>query len=196
MEPSAAQLQSALLKVLAAPNSYRVDTLMADPLEPRVLKALGPNATVPPDAIFQALWSLVRQGLVFFSYSGGGRGETIEFIRLTDAGKAAADEEAASPDNPDEFFDRLTRKVHDASDVVLQYAREAITAYRNLCDLAATVMIGVASEAAFLELAEAFDNWLGSSTDATALKFRKDRAAPDTRIKTLFDSFRAAFEAH
>ncbi len=189
----AAEMQATLLKVLADPNGRRIAWLTKG-IASIDLQAEFGDRRIGPRSVNQAIWSLIRQGLAYIDFSGERSNEW--YLRLTGAGLAAADEESASPDNPDIFFEYLTRKVPDASDVVLRYAREAITAYRNLCDLASTVMTGVASEAAFLEMADAFDTWLGDSRDAAAQKFHKSLNDPRAQIRTIFDDFRAAFESN
>ncbi len=196
MEPSAVELQTALLKVLADPNGRRLAwvTNSGGYFHQELQKMFGDRRRVQPRAANQAVWSLIQQGLAYMDFSGDRSNDW--FLRLTEAGEAAADEETAGPDNPDLFFERLKRKVPDASDIVMQYAHEAIIAYRNLCDLASTVMIGVASEAAFLETARAFDKWLGGSPDAAGQKLRKVLNDPRTQIKSIFDAFRAAFESN
>ena len=70
-----------------------------------------------------------------------------------------------NPDSP-EYIRRLQEKVPGASDTVLTYTTEALRSYLNRCYLASAVMLGVASEAAFLEMAEAFGRWL-SPTEGT-----------------------------
>src|SRR5690606_36087484 len=90
---------------------------------------------------------------------------------------------------------QLMRKVPEASNVVMQYAKETTIAYRNMCNLASMVMIGVASEAAFLEMAQAFSKWLPPSS-SEGKKFAKELNNPKTQIKSVFATFVVAFESN
>jgi len=197
-QPTPVEWHAALLKVLSNPNGVLLSRITYGSLYSDVVARLPAGTRPDPRAIHAGIWILVRQGLAYLDFVGDASGgyRFDAYLRLTAAGEAAANEENESPDNPDIFFDRLQRKVPDASDLVLQYAREAITAYRNMCDLATAVMTGVASEAAFLEMARAFDKWLGSSPDSAGQRFRKVLNDPRTQIKPIFDAFRVAFETN
>jgi hypothetical protein len=46
--------------------------------------------------------------------------------------------------------------VPDVGSMVLQYVQESVASYNGRCYLASTVMLGVASEASFLEMARSF----------------------------------------
>lgn len=197
-QPTTGEWHAALLKVLNDPNGVLLSRITVSSVYTDAAAQLPAGTRPDPGAIHAGIWTLIRQGLAYLDFVGDGTGsfKLDAYLRLTAAGEAAANEENESPNNPDIFFDRLRRKVPDASDLVLQYAREAITAYRNMCDLATAVMTGVASEAAFLEMARAFDMWLGSSPDSAGQRFRKVLNDPRTQIKPIFDTFRVAFDSN
>jgi hypothetical protein len=165
-------------------------------------KEMGEGRRLHPRAISQALWSMIRQGLVYTEFSGEYSKDWT--WRLTNAGEAAANDVSTGPDSPNRYFERLTEKVPDASDVVMEYVRESVQSYMNGCYLASSVMIGVASEAAFLEMAQAFANWLPSdkseslskslNNERTGIAARfidfRNKLHPyqDTELKGLFDN--------
>jgi len=80
--------------------------------------------------------------------------------RLTDAGTAAAKDEQFNPDDPELYMARLHANIPAMSDLVAIYANEAVRCYTHECYLASAVMLGVASEAAFMEMATSSVTWL------------------------------------
>jgi hypothetical protein len=107
-----------------------------------------------------AVWSLISQGLAFIDYSY--RSPEHWELMLTESGKAAAQDGAVNPDNSGEYLKRLKISVPKANTIVIQYASEAVITYNARCYLASAVMLGAASEAAFIDMALSFGNWLPS----------------------------------
>ncbi len=99
----------------------------------------------------------------------------------------SANDQILGPDSPVAFFERLSRTVPEASDVVTQYVRKSVTAYRSGCYLASSVIIGVASEAAFLKTAQAFGAWLPDDQGSRFLRVVNDDR---TGISGRFKEFR------
>lgn len=148
------QLQTVLLKILHAGIDSRLgrgDAYFAD----AVTKAMP---QVKKSDIMQVVWGLICQGLVFIDYSQPSPDNWK--IILTEAGRQAVLDEEMNPDNSGEYLERLQKRVPQMSSIVLDYAREALTAYNSRIYLASTVMLGVASEAAFLEVVESCSKWL------------------------------------
>ena len=111
----------------------------------------------PPDLeLDQALWRLVSLGLAFPVF------ESVSPISvyLTPGGKAVATTSDATPDFPPQYLARLTARIPGVSAEVLRYVKEALRAYEVTAYLAATVMLGVASEGAMLQMAEKLAEWL------------------------------------
>lgn len=152
-------LQSALIHVLDSPHGgQRISKPAFDSWSKAVNQQMGVYPSAYPEEMYDAMWSLVRQGLVYLdTVSQDPRSWSF---RLTEAGKAAANDQEANPDNSSRFIQRLAAQVPDASPIVMQYANEALTSYSSRCYLASAVMLGVASEADFLEMARAFADWL------------------------------------
>ena len=136
-----------------------------------------------------AVWSLISRGLVFIDCIDEKPNDWV--IELTPKGKAAARDEEANPDNPSKYMQRLNSSVPEASRTVLQYA--ALDCYNNRNYLASAVMLGVASEAAFLEMARTFGNWLPDGTEK--IKFVNILESRQNYIKK-FEEFRKRIEKH
>ncbi len=74
-------------------------------------------------------------------------------LQLTEAGRAAASDEEVTPDDPGGYLRRLTVEIPELTPLVKSYVEEALLAYNARLYRASAVMLGVASEAAVLEVA-------------------------------------------
>jgi hypothetical protein len=110
--------------------------------------------TQPPAAtdLHQIFWSLVAQGLAYIDMSQS----AVEnwTLNLTPAGIAAVRDEDYNPDDASGYLSRLAKDVPNLSTTTTMYIREAVRSYAAENYLATAVMLGVASEAAILEMAE------------------------------------------
>lgn len=140
------------------------------------------------DLIAQTLWSLVGKGLIYIDIWQPAP-ENWEW-RLTDAGTAAAKDEQFNPDDPELYMARLRSNIPDMSDLVAVYANEAVRCYTHECYLASAVMLGVASEAAFMEMAESSVTWLQSA----GLTLKKVLDDPRQPYVKKFEEFRKRIE--
>jgi hypothetical protein len=176
---SSAQIQSALIQVMSGQGGSTFVPSIGGIQHLEGLKTYVareyPHAK-PPDfyGVMEALWSLVGQGLVYLNFSQSAPSNWT--FQLTAAGKAAANDQDMNPDSP-EYLRRLQEKVPGASDTVLAYVTEALRSYLNQCYLASAVMLGVASEAAFLEMADAFGHWLRSDEGTKFLELLRNPRA-------------------
>lgn len=154
-ETSSADLQSAVLRVLAKPGADKRLGRGRYYLIPAVMdEAPGAHS----NDVVAAIWALIGQGLAFLDVSQPAAENWT--VLLTAAGADAVRDGEINPDNSGEYLARLTEMVPGASLVVMRYAREALASYTGRCYLASAVMLGVASEAAFLEMASSFTTWL------------------------------------
>ena len=96
---------------------------------------------------------MVSQGLAFIDITQSAP-ENWE-LRLTHAGIAAVRDEDYNPDDASGYLEKLSRDIPGLSQTTATYLREAVRSYAGGLYLAATVMVGVASEAAVLEMAGA-----------------------------------------
>ena len=115
------------------------------------------------DQITQTLWALLGKGIIYIDISQPAP-ENWEWC-LTNAGEKSASDEQFNPDDPERYLERLKNNVPELSSLVYQYTNEAVNCYYNESYLASAVMLGAASEAVFLELAEASIPWLEGSGD-------------------------------
>lgn len=189
MPVNSATLQSTLLKLLADPNTdkrlgrgfyYLAAAIKA--------KCPADQRPTPPQTM-SAVWSLVAQGLAYIDYSQPAPENWALF--LTESGLAAARDEAINPDNSGDYLKRLKESAPEASEVVLRYTQEAITAYNARCYLASAVMLGVASEAAFLEMAISFGKWLSGTQRQKFIELIEN---PRTNYISKFTEFRKRIE--
>ncbi len=189
MSISTTILQTTLLKLLAKPN---IDTRLGggrhyftEAFRSQFAASQKPTLR----EIMSTVWSLVGQGLAYIDYSQPAP-ENWELL-LTNAGRSAAHDEEMNPDNSGDYLERLGAKVPNLNPTVLQYARESVVAYNSRCYLASAVMLGVASEAAFLEMARSFGNWL---PDGQKQKFLKIIDDPRLNYIAKFLDFRKKIE--
>ncbi|MDH7602571.1 MAG: hypothetical protein QHI38_10550 [Armatimonadota bacterium] len=139
----------------------------------------------------QVIWSLVRQGLIYLIPPlSGGSGWILE---LTENGKRAATDGVFNPYDHENYIRSLRAKVPDISATVLQYSYESLVAFRSDCYLASAVMLGVASETAFLEMGVSFAGWL---TGAEQIKFADVFNKVGVMFSKKFEEFRKRIEAH
>ena len=181
-------LHSTILRLLAQQN---VDKRLGQGryyFTEAVIKAFPQGRAPKRFQIAQTLWKLVGRGLVYIDFSQSAP-ENWEWC-LTEEGVASAKDEQFNPDDPEMYLARLESDVPGVSDLVLRYASEAVRSYTHECYLASAVMLGVASEAAFLEMAQACVKWLGSEGD----KLQKALDDPRHPYVAKFDEFRKRIE--
>ncbi len=154
-------LQSTILRLLSQPNADKRLGRGKHYFTELVLNQYPAENRPPPSLITQTLWSLLGKGLVYIDIWQPAP-ENWKW-QLTDAGAKSAKDEQFNPDDPERYLVRLRSNVPDISDLVYIYAEEATRCYNHECYFASAVMLGVASEAAFLEMAQASVNWLQSS---------------------------------
>jgi len=184
-------LQTVLLTVLSRPNADRRLGRGQYHLFEEVLKELPSEQRITKKAFMEAVWSLISQGLAFIDFSQSAP-ENWE-LKLTRAGQEAAFDQGFNPDNAGQYLKKLQERIPDLSSLVLRYTHEAVRSYVNRCYLASAVMLGVASEAAFFDLAEAFASWLPENESS---KFRKILDDPRKHYISKFEEFRKRIQSH
>lgn len=151
-------LQSSILKLLAGTGVDRRLGQGQYYFPQLVMHQFSENDRPTPDQVAEILWTLLGQGLVYIDMSQSA--PTNWQWRLSSLGLSAVSDQEVNPDDPSGYLTRLRTMVPQASQTVLCYADEAVRSYTNRCYLASATMLGVASEAAFLEVATAFGAWL------------------------------------
>ena len=159
--PSQGDIELAFLKVLAGSGDNRPAQTY---LKGRVISVFQERDRPTEYAVMQAFWALVSRGLVYIDMIGQSAENWSAF--LTDAGRAALKDEELNPDLPTGYFTRTEELIPELSPVVWRYLTEAVNAYIARCYLASDVMLGVATEAAILDMAPSFARWLPASDGA------------------------------
>jgi hypothetical protein len=129
--------------------------------DPRFFSAYLPAAVrarahVTEAEVWEMLWQLVAEGLIYLDPSGQHSGTDNWRWKLSRRGEVAAAGGVIDPYDPDGYLARLRQQVPNIDPIVELYADEALRAFVAQCYLASSVMLGVASEQAFLGMAEAF----------------------------------------
>lgn len=141
------------------------------------------------ELVREVFWDLFRQGVITLGLNGSNR--EFPFFKVSQFGKRILDNENTY------FFHDLTTyttliksNVPHINDTTLLYLQEAMQSFKSGCMLAATVMLGVASEHSFLlllETAEANGKYGARFTSAAKersllQKFRKFKTALDQHV--------------
>jgi hypothetical protein len=183
------ELQAVVLKAISTPG---VDTRLGGGrhyVVEAIHKLCSQDNRPSQHQIFEAFWSLVAQGLAFIDISQSAPENWS--LHLTEAGKAAVRDELPNPDDPSGYLFKLFKAVPDLNKLVRLYAEEAINAYYRRCYLSCTVMIGVAAEAACIDLATSFALWQGTRS---AEKLKKILENPHSNYIEKFLEFRKRLE--
>jgi hypothetical protein len=134
----------------------------------------------------EVFWDLFRQGIITLGSNDSNR--EFPFFKVSRFGRKVLDNQ-----NPYFFHDLesytklIQSNVPTINDITLLYLQEAMQSFKSGCMLAATVMLGVASEHSFLLLVEAAEN---SPTYSTHF----GNVSKERTILQKFRKFRAAFE--
>jgi hypothetical protein len=206
LEAESRKLQHEVLHLLATNRIGSLYALDSAETTAALKQRLGPSYTPSRVDLSSAVWSLIRRGLVHLVF--GRDSDPLHWKPgLTLAGTHYVKEGESSPHDPDGFLARLKRKVPAISEVTFRYVQEAVRSFNQEVYLGATILIGVASEAAFLEMAEAFLKTL-SGTELTnfertlhgssmfSAKFNEFRKKIEVRKATLPEDFQDGMALH
>ena len=174
-------IQSTILRLLSQDN---VDKRLGRGQHyfPEAVSKEYPEKSCPsPELITPTLWSLLGRGLVYIDISQPAP-ENWKW-RLTGTGVSAAKDEQFNPDDPVRYLLRLQSNVPTISDLVVMYASESVHCYTHEFYLASAVMLGVASEAAFLEMANASVNWFQSAGEKLGKVLNNPRKSYSEKFK-------------
>lgn len=107
----------------------------------------------------QEVWQMIGNGLIYVDIEQPAPGNW-ELVIAEKGRDALASGHDFNPYDPDGYIARLKKRIPHLDDIVLLYAMESLRSFNSECYLSALVMLGVASEKAFLLLAESFALWL------------------------------------
>lgn len=136
----------------------------------------------------QVMWRLVVEQLVFIDFHQPESSNWAWY--LTSRGAQVVASGTYDPVDPDGYLRRL-QAIPELDPGIAVYAREALVSFEGKCFLASTVMLGVASEAAFDALVVAFQAWNGLTVEE-ARRFAD--AINGKQYATRFDAFRRRLE--
>lgn len=140
--------------------------------------------------VWEALWGLVGEGLVYLDTAGQGSGTDNWQWHLSTDGRRVAEGGSWEPRDPDGYMDRVRRDIPDLDELVELYLTEALQSFNGRCYLATSVMLGVAAERAFLVMAASY----AASTVSGAPAMAKELARPRSNYFALWTEFRKRIE--
>lgn len=129
-----------LLQFLATPHA---DTRFG---QSYLVTEIAGRAFVRPHQVYESLWGLVGEGLVYLDPAGQGSGTDNWRWRLSAVGVKAATGGSWEPRDPEGYLRRLRAHRPEIDPVAVGYVEEALRAFNARCYLATSVMLGVASE--------------------------------------------------
>lgn len=135
--------------------------------------------------MWEALWGLVGDGLVYLDTAGQGSGTDNWQWRPSQIGIKAAISGSWEPRDPEGYLRRLRRFTPPIDEGALLYVEEALRAFNARCYLATSVMLAVAAERVFNGLAEAFVAANPTTTTRLNAAINNPRASPNTRFEEL-----------
>jgi hypothetical protein len=144
--------------------------------------------------IMEVVWALVARRLIYIDYSQPASSNWS--IHATARGRAAAADSSLSPDNAPAYLKRVIQDVPELSDVPRFYLEEALEAYAGECFTASTMMLGVAAEAVFYDVAAPFSEWLGTDAGKTLAGILEKPAVAYVQKFTEFQKRLAASKGH
>lgn len=147
------------------------------------------RAHCKPYEVYETLWALLGEGLIFLNPDGQGSGTDNWRWQLSAVGTKAATSGTWEPHDPERYMERLRAYSPSITPVAISYVEEALRAFNARCYLASAVILGVASECVMEGLARAV-------SDATpgAQQLRRAIANPRTSQFTRFVELRKQLE--
>ncbi|HSH59870.1 MAG TPA: hypothetical protein VK988_09575 [Acidimicrobiales bacterium] len=147
------------------------------------------RASCGREEVYEALWGLVGEGLVYLDPAGQGSSTDNWRWSLSSVGVRAAAGGTWEPRDPEGYLRRLRAHTPQVDPVALSYVEEALRAFSARCYLATSVMLGVASE-------RVVDGLAGSVIDAVpeAKKLREAVQNPRTSQFNRFFELRKQLE--
>lgn len=138
-----------------------------------------------PHEVWEALWGLVGDGLIYLDTAGQGSGTDNWQWRPSQIGIKAATSGGWEPRDPEGYLRRLRRFKPPIDEGSLLYVEEALRAFNARCYLATSVMLGVAAERVFNGLAEAFVAANPTTTAKLSAAINNPRSSQNTRFEEL-----------
>lgn len=180
-----AEIQKQILHCISRPDTDRRLGRGRYYLAEKVRKTAPTGSQISDGQIMEGVWSLIGQGLAYIDYSQPAT-ENWE-LWITAYGRAVVNDEGINPDDPAGYIQNLDHEVPDLSEVVKNYAHEALRAYNARLYRSSVVMLGVASEAAVLEVAAALAQTM---REEKKRQYLEQLEAPNRSYNAKFEDFR------
>jgi len=117
------------------------------------------------EKVRQIVWEFILQGILAIGLNE--QNPSFPFVSITEHGKEVLESGRTLPHDPDGYLKRLKTEIPNLDPLIEMYLSESLQAYLKGLMFSSAVMLGVASEKAFLMLFEAFTN---SLTDRTKIQ--------------------------
>lgn len=140
------------------------------------------------DHVHEVFWDLFRQGVII--PGSDSQNSELPFFRVSSYGrKVLANQDTYFFHDVSTYLDQLRQAAPAIDDLTLLYAGEAMQAYRAGCMLAASVMLGVATE-------HEFELILDAANGSAVWSGRFKNAAKEIGLLRRFSKFKATLEQH
>jgi hypothetical protein len=138
----------------------------------------------------QEVWQMIGDGLIYIDLETSSP-DNWKLV-LSEKGQHIIENgDDFSPYDPEGYLARLRKRIPLLDETVALFASESLRSFNADCYLSTLVMLGVASEKAFLLLAEAFANWLPDGQSEKLLSIIQDQKK---NVITKFTEFRKRIE--
>jgi hypothetical protein len=110
------------------------------------------------EKVRQIVWEFILQGILAIGLDE--LNPDFPFVSITEHGKQVLESGQTLPYDPDGYLKKLRTEIPNLDPIIEMYLSESLQAYLKGLIFSSAVMLGVASEKAFLILLEAFTNAL------------------------------------
>ncbi len=147
----------------------------------------GPSLSAnDKELLLEVFWGLFREGVITLGLNDSNR--EFPWFRVTEFGRRLASHQQAYFFHDVSSYEQLVRtEVPGIDDTTVLYLKEAMQSFRSGCILAATVMLGVATEHAFLLLVEKLEQNPTHSTTFANVANERTMLQKVNKFKNILD---------
>jgi len=113
--------------------------------------------------VHEIMWELIIQRVI--TPGSDTANPNLPFFRVTDYGKEVLASEDFIPHDPANYLKRYQTIVGTPDPVAFEYLKESLRSFNNGCYLAATMVLGIASERIFLTFCELLLNAISNASE-------------------------------
>jgi len=139
----------------------------------------------------EIMWQLIIQGVITVGMNSDN--PNLPWFRITDYGQKVLDAERLIPHDPTGYLDEL-RGVAGPLDisVMVSYVEEALACFVSGCNVAATLLLGVAAESVFNELCSAIQPTMADPNERSNLDLTRQVRPRHRWLVTKYQNLSAA----